>query len=64
MLLTHDVNTMSGFAYARIAQGLPVAGVILVHNDAPIGRAIEDILLLLNDLSEDEWDGAVRFVPL
>lgn len=64
VLLTHDVNTMSGFAYARTAQGLPVAGVILVHNSTPIGRAIENILLLLSDLSDEDWNGAVRFVPL
>ena len=64
VLLTHDVRTMRGYAYARLAQGLPISGVILVHNNTPIGRAIEGILLLLATVPDEEWDGVVEFVPL
>lgn len=42
VLVTHDVNTMPGFAYERIAAGLPMPGVIIVPDQMPIGPAIED----------------------
>ncbi|MCU0481691.1 MAG: hypothetical protein MUE54_10845, partial [Anaerolineae bacterium] len=47
ILLTHDVNTMSGFAYARINSGKPMSGVLLVHEWMPIGDAIKVIATLI-----------------
>src|SRR5260370_30503238 len=46
VLLTHDVNTLTAFAYERTAKGLPMPGVFEVSLQVPISVAIEDILFL------------------
>lgn len=45
IVLTHDRNTMVGYARDRIAAGLPMPGLIVVGNKAPIGQIISDLLL-------------------
>ena len=39
-------------------------GVFEVNRSVPIGRAIEDILLLAECSLDGEWDGQVRYLPL
>src|SRR5215211_5707626 len=46
VLLTHDAATMTYFAYERVRVGKPMPGVIEVADDLPIGKVVEDILLL------------------
>src|SRR5437867_7482425 len=46
VLVTNDRNTMIGFAYARVAAGEPMPGLIVTNSEQSIGSAIEDILLL------------------
>ncbi len=64
ILLTHDVKTITRYAYKRVEadQGLP--GVFEVSRRVPIGVAIEDILLLAEYSLEGEWDGQIRYLPL
>jgi predicted nuclease of predicted toxin-antitoxin system len=64
VLLTHDVNTVTAFAYERIAQGSPMPGVFAVALDVPISAAIAEILLLAECSLEGEWEGQVRYLPL
>ncbi len=64
ILLTHDVSTMTAHAYIRIRNGLPMPGVFAVSQSAPIGRVIDDILLLAECSLEGEWEGQVRYLPL
>lgn len=64
ILLTHDVSTMTRYAYERVEKGLSMPGVFEVSRDVPIGRAIEDILLLAECSQEGEWEGQVRYLPL
>lgn len=47
VLVTHDVTTITNFAYERVRAGLPMPGVIEVDDDLPIGQAINDILLVV-----------------
>ena len=63
-LLTHDVSTMTQYAYERVQAGQPMPGVFEVSRDLPIGRAIEDILLLAECSLDGEWEGQVRYLPL
>lgn len=63
VLLTHDVNTLSAFAYQRIARGLPMPGEFEVSLKVPISAAIEDILLLAECSVEGEWEGQVNYLP-
>ncbi len=64
ILLTHDVSTVTKYAYERIQADLAMPGVFQVSRAVPIGRAIEDILLLAECSLEDEWEGQVRYLPL
>jgi hypothetical protein len=64
ILLTHDVASITQFAYERIQAGLPMPGVFEVSFGVPIGRAIEDILLLAECSLDGEWEGQIRYIPL
>ncbi len=64
VLLTHDVSTITRYAYDRIKLGRPMPGVFEVSRNAPIGIAIEDIILLVECSLEGEWTGQVRYLPL
>ena len=64
VLLTHDRATLPGFAYERVARGEPMSGVIAVGDQYPIGRAVDELLLVLECTFDDEWAGRVFFVPL
>ena len=64
ILLTHDVATITCYAYERVAEHKPMPGVIEVTSDASIGRVIEDILLFLSCSYEGELDGQIQYFPL
>ena len=64
VLLTHDVATMTRFAYDRIEAGLSMPGVFEVPGSVLISVAIEQIELLAECSLEGEWEGQVRFLPL
>ncbi len=63
-MLTHDVATITRFAYERITQGLQMPGVIEVSTDIRIGQVIEDILLIVDCSLEDELEGQIYYLPL
>jgi hypothetical protein len=64
ILLTNDVSTMTHYAYERIQSGLPMPGIFEVSLKVPVGRAIDDILLLAECSGEDEWQNQVHYLPL
>jgi hypothetical protein len=64
ILLTHDVATVMRFAYERVKAGLPMPGVFEVDDWAPIGKIVEDLLLLAECSRDGEWEGQILFVPL
>jgi len=64
VLLTHDVTTITKFAYERIQAGLSMPGVFEVSRRVSVGLAIEEILLIGECSLEGEWEGQVRFLPL
>ncbi len=64
ILLTHDVTTITKYAYQRISKDQYMAGEFEIHSDQPI-KTIVDEIILINDCSlEDEWVGQVRYLPL
>jgi len=63
-LLTHDANTLTAFAYERIAGGLRMPGVFEVSLKVPIGIAIDEIILLIECSTTSEWEGQVNYLPL
>ena len=64
VVLTHDVNTMTGHAYERVREGKRMPGVFEVSRSVPIGVAIEEIILLAECSLKNEWEGQVRYLPL
>jgi predicted nuclease of predicted toxin-antitoxin system len=65
VVLTHDVNTMTGFAIDRITRGEPMAGLFIVHQEGAALSKIIDDLLLLDDCSDtDEWADQILYLPL
>jgi hypothetical protein len=64
VLLTHDVTTITRYAYERIAAGLAMPGVFEIRRSLAIGAVIEDLLLIAECSLPDEWEGQVRYLPL
>ena len=64
VVLTHDVTTMTAYAYDRASRGLRMPGVFEVRRGASLRSVIEDILLVNECSSEGEWEGQVWYLPL
>lgn len=64
VVVSHDVSTLRKHAYERVAAGLRMPGVFEVPNTLSIGRAIDDLLLIIECSLEGEWEGQVRYLPL
>lgn len=64
VLFTHDASTMTGHAYDRVLAGLTMPGLFEVSQSLPVGRAIEEILIVAELSLEGEWVGQVRYLPL
>jgi hypothetical protein len=64
VLLTGDLNTLVGFAWARVRAALPMPGVLALLENAGIGRVIDDILLVALCYTADEMKDQVIFIPL
>jgi hypothetical protein len=64
VLLTHDATTITKYAYLRVQSDQSMPGVVEVSLAVPIGRVIEDILLLAACSLDGEWEGQVVYLPL
>ncbi len=64
LLLTQDIKTVPGYAYARVRNGQPMPGFVAIGRGIPIGDAVDDILLLAEGSREGEWEGQVVYLPL
>lgn len=64
VLLTHDVSTITRYAYERVQAGLVMPGVFEVSRRLPMAEVIDELLLLVECSLEAEWEGQVRYLPL
>jgi hypothetical protein len=64
VLVSHDHRTMRAHAEERLRLNLPMAGLILVAQEYPIGPAIDDLALIAEATTADEWDGKIVVLPL
>ena len=64
VLLTHDQNTVTKFAYQRVIEGKRMPGVIEVNSSVPISIAIDDLLLLAVLSKDTELEGRIIYLPL
>ena len=64
VLLTHDIETLVGYAWERVRSGMAMPGVIVALTNRPIGQVIEDLEVLLLASWSDELESQIRFLPL
>lgn len=64
VLASHDVTTLTAYAYARVKAGQPMPGLIEAGPDVPIATAIEDLLLIAECSEPGEWEGQILYLPL
>jgi hypothetical protein len=64
VLLSHDVATITKYAYERVEADLPMPGVFEVSQTVPTGVVIDDVLLIAAVSLEGEWEGQVLYLPL
>ena len=63
VLLTHDVQTLVGFALQRLQAGLWMSGVIVITAGAHLGRTIEDLVLAIEGYEAEEMEGRILYLP-
>ena len=64
VLVTHDLKTVPGHAYAQVAAGEPMPGIIAVPDDLPIGQAIEQLHIVVEYAEENDLENQVLYLPL
>ena len=64
ILLTHDVTTMTKYAYERVERGLSMPGVFEIKRTTPLLEVIESLLLIVSASEPEEWEGRVVYLPL
>lgn len=64
ILITHDVSTLTHFAYERVAAGLPMPGVFEVPRTVSVRQAIDDLILILECSVPEDWEQQVNYLPL
>lgn len=62
VIVSHDCSTMTDSAITRMQQGLAFRGLIIVHQDFPIGRAIDDLAFIAVGSDPDDWRDAIEFL--
>jgi hypothetical protein len=63
-IITHDDKTMVPYARQLVRQGEPMAGLILVPQSLGIGRAIDDLELIVECYSESDMRDRIERLPL
>lgn len=64
VLLTHDVTTITKYAYERVKAGQPMPGAFAVVYGVLPSQAIDDLLLLVECSVDNEWDDRILYLPL
>jgi len=64
VILTHDVNTMTKYAYERLEANQPLPGVVIIPKELAIGSAIEELTILLTCSQPEEFPNRVIHLPI
>jgi predicted nuclease of predicted toxin-antitoxin system len=64
ILVSHDLQTMPRFAITRVRNGESMPGLILVPQDLPIGRAIEELTMIALCSGQTEWRDMIVYIPI
>ena len=63
-ILTHDAKTMRPDAVQLLQRGETIAGLIVVPKKMAIGRAIEELELIIACHSQEEFRDRIEHLPL
>ena len=55
---------MRVFVKARLGAGKPMPGVFEITQNLPIGRAIEEIVIVAECSQPEEWYDLIQYLPL
>jgi len=47
-----------------VARGEKMSGLIIVPQEIPIGKAIDDLEIIVTCSLEDEWENVIHYLPL
>ena len=64
IVLTHDVTTLLDEAYERVAEGLPMPGVMVSPQLSPVAPVINNLVFIVQNSSDNEWQDSVVFLPI
>lgn len=64
VVLSQDTQTLIGFAYDRVAQSLPMAGVLTLIKPFIPSQIIDNILYIADCGIPEDLKDQVRFLPL
>ena len=64
ILVSHDLQTMPRFAITRVRGGESMPGLILVPQALPIGKAIEELTIIVLCSNQAEWREMIAYIPL
>jgi hypothetical protein len=64
ILVTHDLKTIPKHAYHRVRAGRVMPGVIAVPDTLPIGKAVDDLVLIAECGQTEDFDRLVAYLPL
>lgn len=54
IVVSHDHSTMRAYAEERLRAGLPMTGLFLVRQESPIGRVIDELVLIAEATTAEE----------
>ena len=64
IVISHDENTMIGTAIARLRATQLMPGLLIAPQGKPIGRVIDDLLVIWAASEADEWNDKIQFIPM
>lgn len=64
LVVSHDRRTMTAAARSRIRESLPMTGLVLVRQDCSVAVAVDELELVFEVSSAEEWHDVIAFLPL
>ena len=64
LVLTHDVTTLIREARIRVAEGLPMPGVLASPQKSAVAPIIRDIVFIAENSRDGEWENEIVFLPV
>ena len=64
VVISHDHRTMRAYAEERLNDELLMGGLFLIRQLVPLRAAIDDLVLIGETTTAEEWEGKIVFLPL